>query len=248
MKVPNAKTHMGWAIAALAAMLIGSLSVSWSDLPNIPNIISIALGLSSLVLALVAIIQGVSGANNLLSSLAKIEGAAERALTATQAVDEAAEQLNAKAGTFDSATKSIESIRSEIAALNDSRSPATANDGHSVSSNSAVYDQADIFEQGTVGSGLALYIALISFKHNKSFACVKMFTDNPFIGGLMEGYLVGLRSARIMDISYIDGSMLVRSLGPFSEKAILENISDEASKPISDLKASVEKYFEITGA
>lgn len=50
-------THAWYVTAILTVLLIGSLSVHWNAVKDLPGIVSFALGLSSLLLAVIAIVQ-----------------------------------------------------------------------------------------------------------------------------------------------------------------------------------------------
>lgn len=53
-------THSYYITGILAALLIGSIAVRWDGIKDLPGIISFALGLASLLLALIAIIQSLT--------------------------------------------------------------------------------------------------------------------------------------------------------------------------------------------
>lgn len=234
---------MGWMIAVLSAMLVGTISVRWADLSQIQNIISIALGLSSLLLAIVAIIQAVSSGNTLTLSLGKIESAAERALRATEAVDSSAQILASKSSIFEQIHPSLTAIQERIDEL--SAVNSTKADPKQHTSSSPKIGEGEIFAEGTTGSNVALYFAQKSFESGKSFDSIEVLPDQRYICGIVAGYLLALRASGIIKMHYNSGNMLVTDMGPFSSSEVDRHfIESTSANTLSDLKEKIDAYFK----
>lgn len=241
----NAKTHMGWTIALLAAALIGSLSVSWATLEQIPNIISIALGLSSLVLAMVAIMQAVSGGSNLQRSLGKIESAAEKALSATDSVKRAADDLTERSNQIDKIFPSIKELGSKIDSIQESVTPAITADSGSTPNNQEDNDVDKMLNKGTIGTNVALYMALKSLETGKSFESAEVINDSPFVAGLVNGTLVSLRMTGNIDTEYVNGKIKILDLKEFTKAKINERLNSEHNRDFyHDYIDQIDNFFK----
>lgn len=72
----NSKIHFCWTIAVLTAIIIILLAVKWSDIENLANTLNFALTLTSLVLAVVAIIYGFVANSAFVGTVSHIDTAA----------------------------------------------------------------------------------------------------------------------------------------------------------------------------
>lgn len=202
MRISNPKTHMGWAIAVLVAMLIGALSTEWSKIDGMPNVISIALGLSSLMLALVAIIQGVSGSSTLQSSLGKIETAAAQAVSATSSVEDAARSLASRTATFDDFPQRFDQLSQQIASI--SSIPPTSS-GIAADRPTTHPSFEEVAAASTSGTIVALRLISRAAETKKPFKVQEVFGAADFTSGLVEGYLIGLRTGGLVNFRYDQG-------------------------------------------
>ncbi|WP_139216521.1 hypothetical protein [Sphingomonas sp. NFR04] len=80
----NWSIHSRWIIGILVALLIGVLSVNWVAVKDLSSIISFAVGLSSLVLAVIAIFQSLTSNANVESTLVSARDAASQASIVSQ--------------------------------------------------------------------------------------------------------------------------------------------------------------------
>lgn len=245
----NVKTHMAWAIAVLAALFIGSMAVEWATLEEVPTIISIALGLSSLVLAMVAIFQSMSAGSGLSQTLGKIDHAAERTTDASSALSAAASSLLTKAASIDRINPSLDALHERLsnamsAASNVSNSTPQEKGIHGVDTK----DVQDIYDLATTGFNVAMYIAKLSFIRNKSFRTEDIIPYEYFAGTIM-GYLVSLRAAGIIEMEYINGTMLMKNMGPFTSEVVDERMAESVERDaLESLKQTIDAYFAPTSS
>ena len=88
---PNSKIHFCWTIAVLTAIIIILLAVKWSGIENLANTLNFALTLTSLVLAVIAIIYAIVANNAFAGTVSHIEIAAS---TIRDMVKEIPDKLN----------------------------------------------------------------------------------------------------------------------------------------------------------
>lgn len=241
----NTKLHMAWAIGVLAALLIGSLSVAWANLPAIPNIISIALGLSSLVLAIVAIIQAVHGGSTLHTSLGKIESASSKALEAMNAVKLTAENLDNRTNSLEKIPETMGHIKEKIDLLSSNNSPSYSEESKENTSNSEEFNANLFYKESTTGTNIAIYTALMSLEKNKSFDSIDIFGKIPYIAGIVNGCLVTLMASKIIELDYVSGKMLTRNLDKFPRDIIYDNFTESTKDTtLHHLKKEIDEYFD----
>lgn len=237
---------MGWTICVLLALLIGSLSVSWATLKEIPNIISIALGLSSLVLAVIAIVQTLAGNGTLIQSLGKIESAADRALLATDAVSEAAETLSTRASILDMVPNRLTILDEKVSKISAANAFGAPHSNSQKSPASRVIVNEDrVFSKSIVGFNVAMYTALRSMEHSKAFNSSSMFPSNLYLAGMIHSFTVGLHSLDIISIEYDGGSVLVKDIGPFTSSKIISMMDSNArdTPGAKEIKDTVDSFF-----
>jgi hypothetical protein len=71
-----AKIHFGYIIGILIAVIVVLLTVKWAEIPNLANYLNFALGVASLVLAIVAIVYAFFANNSFNVTVSKLESAA----------------------------------------------------------------------------------------------------------------------------------------------------------------------------
>lgn len=246
MKLGSITVHMGWTIVVLLALLIGSLSVSWSSLPNIPNIVSIALGLSSLVLAMVAIVQALTGSNALLSSLTKIETAAQQAVTATSSVELAAQGLATKIGLIDEIPPSIHAIGKKLDDYSSLASQAAQAHGPlpvDGAKTQSAHTLLSMYKGGTNGTLIALYVAAKSSRSNKAFDPSDIF-ESKYIAGLVSGYLLALKFSGEISADYVNGSFSVSGFKTDNAESIFIAARADSSEFIARYVKAIDNFFD----
>ncbi|WP_183252454.1 hypothetical protein [Brevundimonas basaltis] len=248
MKIDNIKTHMTWTIVILAALLIGSLSVSWSTLDEIPTIVSIALGLSSLAVAFIAIVQSLSGNSTLLSSLSKIESASQQAFTATKSVEAAALSLASKVSLFDELPQSVDAIGKKIDQFTLSASDASVSNS-APEKPEANADQAgrglnlvEMYNDGTNGTAIAMYMAAVGHQKNRSFDPFEAM-ESKYISGMINGYLIALKSSGAIKADFVDGKFHVRDMPMDDRDIIIKTAEGDENEFIKKLVGAANKHF-----
>jgi hypothetical protein len=82
------KIHLCWTIGVLTSVIIILVSVYWNGVKDLAGILNFALGLTSLVLAVVAIVYGFIANNSFAGTVAKIESAASAINDVVRAIPE----------------------------------------------------------------------------------------------------------------------------------------------------------------
>ena len=70
------KIHFGYVVSILVAIIIVLLTKKWAEIPNLANYLNFALGVASLVLAVVAIVYAFFANNSFNVTVSKLESAA----------------------------------------------------------------------------------------------------------------------------------------------------------------------------
>lgn len=179
--------HAWYCTGILLALLVGTLSVKWNTIEKLPELISFAVGLSSLVLAVFAIIQSLTANNHADSSLISVRDAAEKVQATLIDVSVVAKDLKDLSGSILSSAEgnriALAEIKSELVLKS---SPQSGDRGKS--------ESKSIHLEGlTFGGATALYAAVLSMKNKKDFTFADIFPKDSNTS-YETGYLGGLSS------------------------------------------------------
>ena len=105
------KIHMSWTIGVLSAIIIGLVSVKWSDIPNLGTIVNFGVGFTSMVLAVIAIFYGFISQNSSTQTLSQINSAAT---DITKTVAEVPAKLKSMEGSLSVTLTKIDAAANEI--------------------------------------------------------------------------------------------------------------------------------------
>jgi Na+/H+-translocating membrane pyrophosphatase len=104
------KIHLCWIIAVLTIIIIILISVDWNGVKDLAGILNFALGLTSLVLAVVAIVYGFVANNAFAGTVSKIESAASD-------INEVVRAIPAKLSAIEKTTQDMRPLFELAAAL-----------------------------------------------------------------------------------------------------------------------------------
>ena len=104
----NAKIHVGYIIAILISIIVVLVTVKWTRIPTLANYLNFALGVTSLVLAVVAIIYAFFTNSSFHVTVSKIESAASSVQSETAKLERAVEGLNTQLTAIPDALRSVE--------------------------------------------------------------------------------------------------------------------------------------------
>jgi hypothetical protein len=191
LSVKSWNTHAWYCVAILLALLIGTISVEWNTVERLPEIISFAVGLSSLLLAVFTIVQSMTASNEVGAALGSVREAAHEIGTTAADVTAAAADLKTLSGSM---LQSSEAGRIALSELKDEmtlKMKIPTLDPYPIGSRSS--EKAKFLHTLTFGGAGALYAAIIAFKAKKSFNMKEIFISETVAHE--DGFLAGLRAS-----------------------------------------------------
>ena len=223
----NWNIHSTWIIGILLAILIGSTSVDWNAIKDLPGIISFAVGLSSLILAVIAIFQTLSSTGSVEASLAAVREATEGSArvsgelaASASIIQQAATDAQAAASSAMAATGNFASISTTIIESNEAGAAAvtklleeiSAKGSESPPQSTNKQRQAVNFPaQGSMGGSAVTYAAIRGFEEQKPFTFRKIFPEDTSTSW-EQGYLSCLADTGYLSLTRFDGYYLVNSI------------------------------------
>jgi hypothetical protein len=221
--------HSVWIIGILVALLIGTLSVDWVGIKDLPGIISFAVGLSSLILAVIAIFQTLSSTGSVESSLSAVREATASSSSASNALTKSSEvihraatdaqtasaaalnaivELKAAAGAIlDSSAANINAI-AELQESLKSKQSTVADDRPTVASSGEPKE----FKKIAMGGAAILYAMALSLKKKRTFRTKDIFPADSSVQ-FEQGYIHALRDVGFASVEKNDdGSLLIERL------------------------------------
>lgn len=235
--------HYRYATAIVTALLVGALAVKWYDIPHLAELLSFGLTLSSLILAIIAIIQALVSSTAFSGTVATITSSIEQVRAAATQIGQASSQLLLHAETIPSALSQMaqhldQALNKQSAAL-----PSRAGSALGPTSPTSAAT-ADLLSRASNGTIMAYYFCVLSHERSKSFDPPKMFPASPIIGLYLQGCVAALRSAGTMNIEFTNTTFIVsdlKSVDPALIKALVnDNINIDY---IRDTKIVADAYF-----
>lgn len=235
MKSWNA--HAWYVTGILLALLVGILSVEWSSVERLPEILSFAVGFSSLLLAIFTIIQSMTTTSDSTAALASVREAASGLRETAAGVNSAASDVSAIASGL------LESSEANRQAISELASELKAKSQSSESS-----ENASIVGPLSVGSGPAFLAALLGYKTNRPVNFSRIFPgDQSLI--YEHGAMGGLEAAGAIKHNYSDGTFTITEVNGQLD-SMIDSIRRRKFTPESrerDYQSRikiVDKYFE----
>jgi hypothetical protein len=189
----NLKTHLFWIIGVLTIIIIVLLSVNWNSVKDLAGILNFALGLTSLVLAIVAIIYGFVANNAFAGTVSRIETAASDISLVVKEIPDLLKVIDRR--TLDMQNKMAISA-SAASQERPSSPPAEQSKAIQEFANSVVAE----FLRASSWNGLKLlYVCRVCFEKKLEFDLRKLCSlDNSMSYDYAFGYLVASASASLL--------------------------------------------------
>jgi len=90
------KIHFTYITSILTAIIIGLVAVKWSEIPNLTELISFSLTLSSLLLAVIAIVYAIYSNSSFGRNIGKLDDASDNISVSAQDLKSISLELSAK--------------------------------------------------------------------------------------------------------------------------------------------------------
>lgn len=237
MKIPprEAIIHLLWTVGVILMFGIWQFSTVWASSTDLVQAISLAVGITSFVVGVYAIFQGLVSGSSLNAVAEGLRGSAEQVSNAASRVESASQELSCKIETIpaqisDMAFK-LDSIYLSMESIGESKLKS--------SSKRTIYDE---FRPNEI---ISLYAVVKSSETGKPVHTRSIFGDEfPF--GFTHGYLSALARYGIIDAHQdldepgfvING---INDLSPEEIKNRIENLSERAY--VSKNKPLIDKFF-----
>jgi hypothetical protein len=253
--------HYRYWIGIVLALFIGALTVKWYDIKDLANLLSFGLALSSLILAVIAIVQALISGSSLSSIIGSIGSSVDQVKSAATQIDKASEQLLAHAagippalGAMSARFEQTQEIMQKL--LSSDAQSSLEVDRHKIKEGegqSKISNTREIWERTTVGGSIAYYICNRGFETKKSFVIPEVLpTMTAFLGPYVNGFVAGIRASGMMDIDSKDNKFTVKGLGNLNfieylnlmNKYFDESSTDANAKLVRDSVEIIDKYFE----
>jgi hypothetical protein len=227
------------------ALLIGALSVKWYNIPELANLLSFGLTLSSLVLAIIAIIQALVSNNAFAGIIGSVTTAIDQVRNAAAQIDQASNQLLRHTAAIPSALGEMSTRIDQV--LNSPSVPIAVrrytSDGDTEISPLSKGTQ-ELINRSTNGAVLSFYICILSRENNKSFDSDEIFTNNTGYASYVAGFVAALKSTNFIDVEMVDNKAIVRSIEIIDAEIVKTAAKEfDASETMKEWKDVVDKYF-----
>jgi len=201
-----------------------------------------ALGLSSLILSLLAIFQSINSGSALSRSISSVEAAALRAEGAASRVVSASNELVRHTTDIPLALGAMAKEFAETKeAFKNLNATTSVDEKGQKSASTQWFDKVSL----TLGGMLALYIASKAKDKSVDFDCEEVI-DNDW-GSYAQGYLAAVANSGVLEITLAEGRFKTTSLPHTTEewKALIDRNS---SIDLREQSRVVDKYFSALRA
>lgn len=239
-----------WLSACLAACLVASISVSWAQIPALVNIISVALSIASLILAIIAIFQSLLSNEGTHRALSDIGNAASNILEVSNKLSQDTAIFKNHFTEFGSVPTTLEALKSQIAEINvKSTTPPAIDEKDKIAgdkTNSNDFSPFVAVSSATNGAIAALYILSKANGKNIGFESTDILDQN--FGMYADGVISTLIMTKFCKIEKIEGKYFVRSIEPFKSgqiEARLDKVIETNKNPefMIKIRDRVDKFF-----
>lgn len=242
--------NLCWSIGCLTAIIIAITSAKFAKSPEMVNIISVALSLVSLIMAIIAIFQTLISSGALSNSIFEINSAASNILSSRKDLVEFSESINRKFDKIVDMPDKLEGVRYQLDELNSKSklSPTPEIAPAEPPTPSDDFDTEAAYKRTTRGTVVALYAAMRAKNSGVKFECSEIFEAK--LGGYYDGVIAGLKLSGIATITQDGTKFVIHDLGPFSDKDIEKwmlkalNAEDEKTKKfVQGRRDKIDSFF-----
>jgi len=241
------KVHFFYIIGILLAIIIGLISVEWAKIPYLVEYITFALTLSSLLLAILAIVYSMISNNTFSGLIEKLNSSAEYLQESSRKVSTGYDMILEK---FQEIPSSINDVRESVYTTHDLLKKATeesfkntATEKESGSEEKKPLTES-LLETTTIRGLETIFLLNQSYLRKKPFSWddLNKFEDFKSSIGYMQGYTFALRGLGIIDQEVSDdGEILTVSIDEY----ISNNIDRIARQRIEEEAMDFE--MEVIG-
>lgn len=241
------KVHAFYILLILCGLIIGLVAVKWHQIPDLPGLISFALTITSLVLAILAIVYAYVSNFSFQQTTVGLSRAADDVLKSAQQVRAATQQLGEQVQTIPPLLSSVgervertHALMLEYSSKQDTSTPKLQE--------SASTRTEELVDRFLVGSSITGLFTLLAMKHSLETRravplTVLADTVSPVGGDYPYGFLVASDSAGFLTYTLESGERMI----------LCDEINDRLSgqiegvlmKRIQDMPHRAELYERI---
>lgn len=255
------KIHFSYIISILIAIIILLVSIKWGQVPNLVDLISFALTITSLVLAILAIAYAVYSNNSFSSNISKLDSASETLVKTSDKISNVAGSFLEQIESIPLLLKSIETKTDTTQMLiGELSKPQKSINANETIDNSISNDMLQGLIYKSSNSGLsALYIIYKSYEKGKAFNLKSVCEICKLQYDYIYGFLVCVISLDLFTYKEIERKEAsntyfdwkVEKVHPAFEKdiplAIKKNYDENHNDPVMNFlvegQQRIENYF-----
>ena len=214
----TAKIHFGYIVSILVAIIIVLLTVKWSDIPTLADHLNFALGITSLVLAIVAIVYAFFANNSFNVTVSKLESAATNIKDETSDLEKAVHGLELQLKDIPDKLLSLEGQVSKTHALVEASSqqpkPQIAAQQLNISAEEFGNNVIDRFLSFSSWNGLkVMYLCFLACQKQKEFDLKEWTALDPTISyDYAFGYFIAASSAGFFEHAVHDAKFRITTM------------------------------------
>lgn len=245
MSQPTREIHYRYAVALLAAVCIVIVTVEWGGIDDLLRYLNFALALTSLALAVLAIVYAFLSNSSIGHSVSQVREAANAMINSSDALSDVVTRLEQHSAGLPSMISDVGDRVSDTQSMiqrlvaSGMRTPPT-------STSSASGDPVQRFLARCPAMGfLCIYAAVLAVRHDRSFSAAEVFRGcvgvSPHWG---HGFLVACDTAGIIHMSELNEKVTVSHVDPAVSRAIPDHLSRAAARNLKAIGRNVDKLIE----
>lgn len=261
------KVHSFYILFILVSIIIGLVSVKWSDVPGLVDYFTFALTLSSLILAGLAIVYSIYSNTSISSSLTEITSAASSVRKASTDIGisnrELKKEIEKIPVRFDAVEENIahtHRVVNELSANQEMALSAPSKSAITASKNKVELtdDQVLKFLNGSSIRGLEM-ILMVYYGHKTqtAFSIEEFIKENESYKGAHDylfAYLIASRALGLVSYKHDGSSRIVvvsihKAIADNMKKIMTKKLTDTAKEVASDgdidVKEEIESWLQI---
>jgi len=259
------KIHSFYILLILGSIIVGLISVKWAEIPKLVDYITFALTVSSLGLALLAIIYSMYSNTTFSQNISTLESSTSTLTSTSTQLSIATDELKSKVENIPGIIQSVGAKVEETHALVNDLKLRSAQESVGTSSERVNIEESNEISETVLSNFLTnssfnglliLYIYCLSYRTNTPFS----YKDLLELGGLDEdysfGYSIALGAANLIDFENKKGIWSIKGVNNYLDSNISNKIDEKITKILEELdddnfkldltikKKQVEEYFE----
>lgn len=253
------KIHVFYIISILIGIIIILISVKWGKIDKLVEYITFALTLTSLVLALLAIIYAVFSNSKFVQNITTLTNISDEVKNSSKELSQATEELKSKIDVIPSSIKDVQSKASEthelLMEMSKKSEKSASNDemNNKLKSEETITKKellTSLLDYSSFNGKLIMYASFLSLEKKESFSLDELFQDSK---DYMLGFFISLASVGIIKYTKKDNIVTVLYLSELIKEKISDIIIESAEsydkkneKTVEDEYSWVRQVNEVT--